>query len=213
MTVIDLSHKLHRGMPLYPGTEEPAFVPVHTHIPDLFRETRLVLTSHTGTHVDAPFHILPDGPRLEDLPAEQFVGRAVVIECRGCNTITLQQVLAHPQAEQAEFLLFRTGWDRFWGQEAYFSGYPCADARVVDYVLATGKKGIGLDTISLDPVNSIALHRRLLAGGKQVILENLTGLDRLPEGLFTLCALPLNFPGSDGSPVRAVALLEEAAIF
>ncbi len=216
MRVIDLTHPLHTGMPVYPGTEGAAFSPIYTCEKNGFRETLLRLTSHTGTHMDAPAHIFADGKTLDQFPADRFVGPAVVIDCTDVapgQTISLERILAHPQAGQAEFLLFRTGWDRFWGTDAYFSGYPCLCPETAAYLLAQGKKGVGLDTISLDPVGSLQLHRQVLSGGGTVILENLTGLEALPHGLFTLCALPLRQQAADGSPIRAVALLEASTIF
>ncbi len=212
MTIIDLTHPLRAGMPVYPGTEEPSFSPAYTHEQNGFRETLLHLTSHTGTHMDAPAHIIPGGRTLDAFPAAQFVGTAAVIHCTDLppgGVIPLERVLAHPAALQAEFLLFRTGWDRFWGRPDYFESYPCVAPEVVDFVLDTGKKGIGLDTISLDPVASLKLHRQLLSRDRTVILENLTGLERLPRGLFSLCALPLPLAQADGAPLRVVALLED----
>ncbi len=211
MTIIDLTHPLHAGMPIYPGTEEPAFSPANTLETDGFRETLLHMTSHTGTHMDAPAHIIPGGKTLDQFDAGQFIGTAVVIDCTAIapgGVIPLELVLAHPRASEAEFLLFHTGWDRLWGSPDYFANYPCVAPEVVDYVLSTGKKGVGLDTISLDPMACLTLHRRLLGQNKTVILENLTRLDQLSDGLFTLCALPLPYEKADGSPLRAVALLE-----
>ena len=110
-------------------------------------------------------------------------------------------------ADRADFLLFHTGWDRLWGRAAYFEGYPVPGEDVVDYLLASGKKGVGLDTVSVDPVGDGALpiHRRLLGGGL-VIVENLTNLAAAGGEPFTFCALPLHYEKADGAPVRAVGL-------
>lgn len=201
-------------MPVYPGTEGPRFEMANTCEKDGFRETLLTLYSHTGTHMDAPAHLYADGTTLDHFPAAQFVGSAVVVDCselRAGQSMTMAHVERQREAvDGAEFLLFRTGWDRYWGQDAYFGDYPCIDLEVVDYVLRTGKKGIGLDTIGLDPIADANLtrHKRLLAGGTVVVIENLKGLGRIGCGPFTLCALPLHFRDADGAPVRAVALLE-----
>lgn len=201
-------------MPVYPGTEGPRFEMANTCEKDGFRETLLTLYSHTGTHMDAPAHLYADGTTLDHFPAAQFVGSAVVVDCselRAGQSMTMAHVERQREAvDGAEFLLFRTGWDRYWGQDAYFGDYPCIDLEVVDYVLRTGKKGIGLDTIGLDPIADANLtrHKRLLAGGTVVVIENLKGLGRIGCGSFTFYALPLHFRDADGAPVRAVALLE-----
>lgn len=214
MKVIDLTHTIWEGMPVYPGTEEPRLTLANTYEQDGFQETLLCMTSHTGTHMDPPFHLFSDRTTLDSFGAEQFVGRAVVIDCRELRAgerIPLSLVKKNPLAGQAEFLLFCTGWDRYWGEKEYFGEYPCIDREVAQYLLDSGKKGIGLDTIGLDPIRDVnlTLHKQLLSQGEIVIIENLTNLDRVGEGLFTLCALPLKYRQADGAPVRAVAILEK----
>ena len=93
----------------------------------------------------------------------------------------MDHVGKNPWAQQAEYLLFRTGWGQYWGKPEYFGDYPCVTPEVVDFMIATNKT---------------------------VIIENLNNLDKAPEGLFTFCALPLRYEKADGSPIRAVALLE-----
>ena len=212
MNVIDLTYVISPDMPVYPGTEGPKLDPANTYEKDGFKETLLTMYSHTGTHMDAPAHLFAHCSTLDTLPASQFVGTAAVIPCTDVGEggqITMEHVSRNPNAEQAEFLLFHTGWGKFWGKPEYFGDYPCVTAEVVDFLIRTNKKGIGLDTIGLDPIAAadLPLHRQLLATNKTVIIENLNNLDKLPEGLFTFCALPLRYQQADGSPIRAVALL------
>lgn len=211
MTILDLTHPIEAAMPVYPGTLPPTLAPSNTIQADGFAETLLSFYSHTGTHMDAPAHIFPGGATLDSFPADQFLGRALVLDCVGIEGTIGMDVLhrAGPDLERADFLLFHTGWDRKWGSPAYFEGFPCIDQAVAAYVVSTAKKGIGLDAISADPVSgaSLSIHRLLLATGKTVIVENLTNLEKIGPGLFTFCALPLKFAHADGAPVRAIAIL------
>lgn len=215
MTIIDLTHPITPDMPVYPGTEGPKLTPANTCERDGFRETLLTLYSHTGTHMDAPAHLYAGGMPLDRLPVSCFVGPAVVIDCSDLQegqAITMAHIEGQREAaERAEFLLFRTGWERHWGRDAYFGDYPCVDLEVVDFILRAGKKGVGFDTIGLDPIADANLtrHKKLLAGNAAVVIENLKNLDRLGSGLFTLCALPLLYRDADGAPVRAIAILDE----
>ena len=214
MNILDLTYVISPDMPVYPGTEGPTLSPANTYEKDGFKETLLSMYSHTGTHMDAPAHLFADRSTLDVLPAAQFVGKATVIRCNGLGEggkITMEQVRRNPCAQQADFLLFYTGWGKFWGKPEYFGNYPCVTNQVVDFLIQTGKKGVGLDTISLDPIAdaNLTLHRQLLSTNKTVIIENLNNLDKLPQGLFTFCALPLRYENADGSPIRAVAILED----
>lgn len=209
MRVVDFTHVLRREMPVYPGTPLPELAVASNWERDGFHETRLTLHSHTGTHMDAPAHLFPAGATLDALPPARFAGTALVVPCAGAGAVLHMDLLAPVKdaADRADFLLFHTGWDRLWGQAAYFEGYPVPGEDVVDYLLASGKKGVGLDTVSVDPVGDEALpiHRRLLGGGL-VIVENLTNLAAAGGEPFTFCALPLHYEKADGAPVRAVGL-------
>ena len=209
MRVVDFTHVLRREMPVYPGTPLPELTVASTWERDGFHETRLTLHSHTGSHMDAPAHLFPAGATLDALPPARFAGTALVVPCAGAGAVLHMDLLAPVKdaADRADFLLFHTGWDRLWGRAAYFEGYPVPGEDVVDYLLASGKKGVGLDTVSVDPVGDwdLPIHRRLLSGGL-VIVENLTNLAAAGGEPFTFCALPLHYEKADGAPVRAVGL-------
>ena len=215
MKIIDLTHVISPDMPVYPGTEGPVFEPANTYEKDGFKETKLSMYSHTGTHMDPPAHLFPGRTTLDRFDASQFVGKAAVIDCRDLKAgerITMAHIdknRAH--ADAAEFLLFNTGWDRYWGEAEYFGDYPYIDEEVADYIVCGQKKGVGLDVIGLDPIadEGLSLHKKLLRNNEIVIIENLTGLEQLGAELFTFCALPLKHMDADGSPIRAIAIMEE----
>lgn len=215
MKIIDLTHVISADMPVYPGTEGPEFEPANTYEKDGFKETKLSMYSHTGTHMDPPAHLFPGRTTLDQFDAAQFVGSACVIDCRELKAgerITMAHVQRNrANADAAEFILFNTGWDRYWGKEEYFGDYPYIDDEVAEYIVKGGKKGVGLDVIGLDPIadEGLTLHRRLLRENEIVIIENLTRLNEVGSGLFTLCALPIKYENADGSPIRAIAMMEE----
>lgn len=214
MKIIDLTHTITETMPVYPGTEPPVLSVPCTIAQNGYMETLLHLYSHTGTHMDAPAHMVAGGATLDSFPAGQFVGTALVIDCTalgeggriGLSCIEKERAAA----ERVDFLLFRTDWDKKWDTEAYFGDFPCISAELADFIVKTGKKGIGLDVISVDPINSKTLdnHTKILSGGRTVIIENLYGLDAVGTRPFTLVAAPLKFAGADGAPARVLALVE-----
>ena len=211
MRVIDLTHTVSPDMPVYPGTEPPRLDPANTYERDGFRETLITMFSHTGTHMDAPAHLYPGRTTLDRFPAEQFCGKALSIDCRDLaagQTIPFSRIQkVRRQAEEADFILFNTGWDRYWGKPEYFGDYPYPDEETVDYLLSSRKKGVGLDAIGIDPIrgSGLAIHKKLFREKEMVIIENLTNLDKVGRELFTFFALPLKYLEGDGSPIRAIA--------
>ncbi len=213
MNVIDLTHTISENMPVYPGTEAPRLSVACTVENNGFKETLLQMYSHTGTHMDAPAHMFKNGTPLDEFDVTRFVGSAVVIDCTELNEgdrIDMSFIERNRElAEKADFLLFRTGWDKFWGTDAYFGDFPCISSEVADFIVATEKKGVGLDVISIDPItgSSFENHKKLLSQNTIVIIENLCNLDMPGSGLFTLIAAPLKFENADGAPVRAFAIM------
>jgi arylformamidase len=209
-TVLDLTHPISERMPVYPGTEPPTLYQANTIEKDGFAEKLVTMGSHTGTHIDAPAHMLPDSPTLDRLGAGHFVGQACVIQAAGQAVI--ETALLESQAaliEGCEFVLFHTGWSRHWGQECYFEDFPVLSQEAARWLTGRGLKGVGFDAISVDPVDAAEFtnHFVFFRAG-MISIENLTGLEALIGKRFLFSCLPLKFLEADGSPVRAVAILE-----
>ena len=213
MEVIDLTHTISAGMPVYPGTEGPRFEVGNTYEKDGFKETLVSMFTHTGTHMDPPAHLYNGAPTLDSLPPEQFVGKAYVADCSelGAGDIITMDYIDCKKADSADFILFYTGWSKYWGKEEYFGNYPVVNSEVIDYIRKSEKKGIGLDTIGLDPISDVnlTLHKKLLSQNSVVIIENLKNLDKLLNCEFIFCALPIKLENADGSPIRAIAIINE----
>mgnify|MGYP002300289276 CR=1 FL=1 len=108
-----------------------------------------------------------------------------------------------------DFVLFCTGWDKKWGSPDYYEGFPCLTADAAAYLATLPLKGVGEDTISLDPCDSVDFPNHIaLLGADFVNTENLTGLDALIGRQFTFVTLPLKFENSDGCSCRAIAMEE-----
>lgn len=208
MKIVDLTHLIKEGMPVFPGTESPVLEAANTLERDGFREKKLHMYSHTGTHMDAPAHMIASGWTLDQVPADAFFGPAVKVDVRGLKKIEKHhlELLIRPDTE---FLILWTGWDQYWGSENYFGEFPALSEEAAKWLSSLALKGIGIDAISLDPMNSVKfeVHLELLSSDK-VLIENLRGLEQLPE-VFLFSAMPLKLEDADGSPVRAYALLDK----
>ena len=213
MKIIDLTHYISEDMPVYPGTDRPRLVEANTYEKDGFKETLMTMYTHTGTHMDPPAHIFEGKTTLDKFPIDQFVGKALVIDCSHLqegDKIHMKHINID-LADKAEFLLFYTGWEKYWGSEKFFGDYPYIDDDVVSYIIEENKKGVGFDTIGIDPISdaNLTIHKRLFENNEMVIIENLMNLGKVGDDLFTFIALPLKHIDADGSPIRAIAMLEE----
>ncbi|HPW55326.1 MAG: cyclase family protein [Thermoanaerobaculaceae bacterium] len=212
MRIIDLTHPLDADTPVYPGTASvriEALTTVHEHG---FAERLVTMASHAGTHMDAPAHLFPDGLTLDRVPPQHFVGTACVLDLTAAGP-TVPLAVLERQADRlvgSSIVLLRTGWDRHWGDPAYYRGFPVLSAESARWLGRRGLTTVGVDAISFDPLDEpdLPVHRLLLGAGL-LLVENLTGLHDLPPAGFTLCCLPLPLADADGAPCRAVAIIDD----
>lgn len=215
MKVIDLTQMISEQMPVYPDTEAPKLSIANTIEEHGFMETLMTMYSHTGTHMDAPRHLFADKAALDSMPITQFVGKALVIDVSSLkegDRITMDYInKVRSKADEADFLLFRTDWDKYWNEgEKYFGNYPYIDEDVTNYIINSKKRGVGFDYIGVDPIwdETLTIHRKLFSAIDMVVIENLTNLKACGDDIFLFCALPLKYKNADGSPIRAIAILE-----
>jgi kynurenine formamidase len=211
MKIIDLSHIISPDMPVYPGTHSPVFSASFTIEKNGYAEKMISMESHTGTHVDAPAHMIKGSGTLDKYAIDQFIGMAYVADVSGLKKKTIGVEDLEIELEiigRKDFVLFYTGWSKYWGNEKYFGDFPVLSNELVRKLTGFRLKGIGLDTISLDPVESINYPNHLTVFKKNmIIIENLTNLDKLIGKEFLFICNPLKIAGGDGSPVRACAII------
>jgi arylformamidase len=208
--ILDLSWPVYPGMPMFPGDPPVTLEPMGELAADGYVSHLAGLPAHSGTHVDAPAHVLADGEALSDLPLSRFAGPAVVLDVRGRSSLAvtaadLEPRLAWLREQAPAFVLLLTGDAARWGEAEYFTQGAHLAPETALLLAGLGLSGVGLDAASADPHGSRQLpaHRALLGAGL-VLVENLCGLERLPASGFDFLCLPVL--GLDGSPVRAAAV-------
>ncbi|WP_319541457.1 cyclase family protein [uncultured Pseudodesulfovibrio sp.] len=209
MHVIDLSHIIHTGMPVYPGDESANLRRTHFVNRDGFAQTILTMSSHTGTHLDTTAHLFADAPGLDCLGPDNFTGWGTVVDLTGINKPFIEptDLTDLSDTNGLDFVLLRTGWDIHWKTDRYYADFPALSETAARFLGGLGLKGVGMDTPSPDPVHSQTLpaHIALLDHGL-IIVENLTNIGELPSEGFIFCCMPLRLKDGEGSPVRAVGM-------
>jgi len=167
------------------------------------RLTNIEMGSHTGTHIDAPWHFVPDGRRLNEIPLSTLVGQATVFEIPDVPSIGAKEVAALP-LKDTERVLFKTSNSRHWNDGQFFERFVYLEPDAAQMLADEGIKLVGIDYLSVDrfksekhPTHFILLERDI------VILEGLN-LSAVPAGVYRMVALPLNLQDADGAPTRVI---------
>lgn len=208
--LVDLSHPIRQGQPSFPG--DPA-LSIEAHFTTASGPrcnlSRITMSSHQGTHLDAMFHFVEDGRTLDQMPLEWFYGPARVIRVpkRAGEEITEEDFRKHEAVlTPGARILFETGWHREYGTMRYYEEAPSMTQVAATYLASRRLRLIGMDTPTPGK-DYYEIHHTLLGHGvEMVIVEGLANLDALPDDReFQFIGFPLNFAGRDGSPIRAVA--------
>lgn len=203
MRVYDLTQRIGRGITtVYPGDPEPVIEPAARYETDGYYANTICMHEHTGTHVDAPAHMIPGGETIDRVKPDRLVGPALLVDARGARTIDEGLLLGRldEQARDA-FVLIYTGWRP--PEE-----YPLLTRGAAELLARIGVKGLGLDTPSPDR-EPYEIHKILLSRGI-LIIENLAGLEKIIEEgarrIPLLVVAPLPVAGGSGAPARVLAL-------
>jgi kynurenine formamidase len=224
--IVDLSHQLVVGIPTFP-THPKYFLAPYPSMGDPAEFNQLVMSDHSGTHVDSPAHFVPDHDDARrvytsELDISSLVGRALKLDFgpfpAESHTITLDDIreweAAHTAIEGGDIVIFNTRWGaEHWGLVPagfdYLRGWPGISGEAARYLRDAGVKAVGIDCISIDPGDrsgdGLEAHYALLPS-QVLVIENLANLDAIPPVSFFM-AFPLRISGGSGSPVRAIALV------
>ena len=201
--VIDLSHRVDEDTQVYPGDPAVRLEPATTIAVDGVNVLNVHIGSHSGTHVDAPYHFVEDGERIDTMDVRGKSPR---------ERITVEDLRPYEgRLSEGVVAVLRTGWDEHYGTARYYD-HPFLDRRAAQLIVDAGVRTVAIDALNVDetvlegphPEGYPAHHLILGAGG--VIAENLTNLEVVdfPDPFLSL--LPVRLGGSDGAPVRAVAM-------
>lgn len=228
--IVDLSQILYNCMPSWPT--QPNFL--YEMVRNVARDGSTMhiirqMTTHTGTHIDAPLHFVVGGKSVDQLPIESFVGEGLVIDLshkRAGEPIVVDDIKAYEEhVKPGDVLMIYTGWDRKFGfNPEYLFEWPYLTEETAKHIVRMGVKALGIDTLSVGgwdgnlpghgPTakigSSAEVHRILLSAGI-IIIEALRNLDKVLEGrkyrrAYFIYA-PIALVGADGGPCRTVALL------
>lgn len=211
MKLIDLTHTFENNMTVFPGMN-PAIVEQMLTVEEHgCKVTKLEIVTHMGTHLDCKAHVFAEGFTTSDQDINSFCGNGLVIDCSHlkANEEIGIDVLNNYDINEKEFLLFYTGWDKYWNSNKYIENFPVISVELAQYLANSNIKGIGLDVISIDRVDNSELStHKIVLGKNKIIIENLKGLNQLVDKKFMFLCLPLKIKDGDGSPIRAVAMVE-----
>jgi len=196
--IFDISRPLSEDMLIYPGDIRPTF----------YQEERgqyligdIHLSTHTGTHIDAPLHYLKTGTTIDTVSLDSLMGKCRVLDVTDAGPIITADHLKGRLDGISRFLLKTS----FSGTDRFEENYPSLSLDAAHMISELGVYCVGIDTPSIESFGCDgAVHRKLLSCN--CIIIELLDLSHIEEGDYDMVALPLRLKGMDGSPARVVLM-------
>jgi len=215
MKIIDLTLTVSDEIPTFPGSPQPSFIPWENVKEDGYNLELLFLSTHTGTHMDAPYHFLEKGAKIHEISLKKLVSEAVLIKSKkkGGESITKIDIQKfekkHGKIASFSSVIFYTGWQRNLQKKYYFTKNPGLSVSAAKYLASKKVSLVGIDSPSIDlgTDSKFSVHQ-IFAKKGILIVENLANLDKIKSSKFHLVVLPLKLKNATGSPVRAVAFVD-----
>jgi len=206
--IYDVSVPIAAGMPVWPS-DPPLKLTAQNHVSrdksHTVHVTNIEMGSHTGTHIDAPFHFIPDGRRLSEIPLDDLVGPATVIQIAGVASITRQHLEALNWSN-IQRVLFKTDNSEHWNDGVFYENFVYLEPEAAQFLVDHGIRLVGIDYLSIDPYKSPKHPAHFTLLPKNVIIIEGLNLSHVAPGRYRMVALPLNLQGSDGAPTRVILI-------
>ena len=215
MKIIDLTLTVSDEIPTFPGSPQPSFIPWENVKEDGYNLELLFLSTHTGTHMDAPYHFLEKGAKIHEISLKKLVSEAILIKSKkkSGESITKTDIQKfekkHGKIASFSSVIFYTGWQRNLQKKYYFTKNPGLSVSAAKYLASKKINLVGIDSPSIDlgTDSKFSVHQ-IFAKKGILIVENLASLEKIKSSKFHLVVLPLKLKNATGSPVRAIAFVE-----
>jgi arylformamidase len=210
---LDLTLTISTSIPTFPDSPKPQFILWSTLKDDKYNLELLFLSSHTGTHLDAPYHFVKNGIKIHQIPLDRLVGNGILIKIKkGKNqSITKNDLILferkHGNIPKNSSIFFYTEWQKNLNSNYYFINNPGLSESAATYLVSKKINLVGIDSPSIDlGQDKIFKVHKILAKNNILIVENLSNLNKISSNQFDFVILPLKLKDATGSPVRAIAI-------
>ena len=214
MKLIDLTLEISIDLPSFPGSPKPQFIPWADIEHEKYNLELLFMSSHSGTHMDAPFHFVNKGKKINQISPSRLISDALLLKVKKSSdqAITKNDIKEfekqNGEISKNSTVVFYTGWQSNLRKKYYFAKNPGLSESAAKYLVEKQVKLVGIDSPSIDlgKNEKFSVHN-IFSKSDVIIVENLCNLEKIRRKNFTLIVLPLKLKNASGSPVRAVASL------
>jgi arylformamidase len=206
--IYDVSVRLSNHVPVWPSGPAIRLEPTLHLSRDksyTFHETLIQISSHMGTHIDAPYHFVENGKRLHQIPLERLVGKATVFEFPGVWSIG-ERELKPLKWDGIERVLFKTENSKHWQDGSFYEQFVYLEPEGAQFLIERGVQLVGIDYLSIEKYKAEKHRTHFALLEKDVVVIEGLDLTGVGPGEYSMVALPLNLLDTDGGPTRVILM-------
>jgi arylformamidase len=206
--IYDVSVPIAPGMPVWPS-DPPLKLTPQSHLSrdktHTVHVTTIEMGSHTGTHIDAPYHFVEGGRRLESIPLDELVGPATVVQVAGVRSIARTHLESLPW-DGVRRVLFKTDNSEHWNDGTFYESFVYLEPDAAEFLAQQGVRLVGIDYLSIDAYKSEKHPTHFVLLPRNVVIIEGLNLSHVAPGQYQMVALPLNLQSGDGAPARVILI-------
>jgi arylformamidase len=210
--IIDLSQSINSNIKLFPGSPNVSFLKWSKYTIEGYDSEAIFLSTHTGTHMDAPSHFIQEAESIDNLDVNRFVMEDVHLLkiLKSANQlISVEDIIASGiEIKKNDSIVFATGWEYNYNSDSYIYANPGLSLEAANYLSNKKINAVAIDGPNIDSgINLDFSVHKILLKNNIIIIENLCNLNRINKKIFKLIAIPLKLYQASGSPIRALAII------
>lgn len=210
--IIDLSQSINSNIKLFPGSPNVSFLKWSKYTIEGYDSEAIFLSTHTGTHMDAPSHFIQEAESIDNLDVNRFVMEDVHLLkiLKSANQlISVEDIIASGiDIKKNDSIVFATGWEYNYNSDSYIYSNPGLSLEAANYLSNKKINAVAIDGPNIDSgINLDFSVHKILLKNNIIIIENLCNLNRINKKIFKLIAIPLKLYRASGSPIRSLAII------
>ena len=215
MKIVDLTLGISSNIRVFPGSPQPSFIKWSRFDIHGYDSEVMFLSTHTGTHIDAPSHFISGRATIDKIEINRFIcNNAILLKIeKDCNqAVSRDDIIASEDNDVGEIkekdtIVFFTGWQSQIESDSYMSNNPGLSSDAAEYLVEKKVNAVAIDAPSIDSgIDTSFKAHKILLSNDILIIENICNLEKFNTGRFTLIITPLKLIGASGSPVRAIGI-------
>lgn len=206
--IVDLTRRITKNIPITSLHKVPYEIEWLKKLPNVMNLSKLTIYSHRGTHIDAPYHFLENGKKIDEINIDRFIGKGFLIDLSDKKrSVITSSDLPALKIPKGSIIIINTGLEKYW-EQPILTKWTEISEEVAAQLIKFEPKMIGIDSQGIDTEKNDYRSHKIILSADVPIIEGLVNLDKLVGKEFDVFAFPLKISDIEAIPARVLAMVK-----